>query len=324
VGLIALAPSAGMSGEATQDKGEPTSAASLPAPARIAVVLSSKAEPYERARAALDERLTRLGHGVESCQLEQIAAGKAAPSPETDVFVAVGTPAACWLHKRVRPPAKLVYCMVAGPAAVGLTGKPPRDGVSTDVPIKAQFQLIAKALPHARLLGMLYRSKSAGSRKILEEAESSLPKGWRLKPVDMDRHRSIAEAIDALLAQDMDIVWTAADQAVYNVAVVRSLLLGAVRRKKPVFGFSIAFVRAGALIGIGIDPRAQGHQAAALADRVFREGPQHAAGPTETPSPKRKPLSPEFEIAVNMIVAKKLSIRLPEGFLKSATRVFGK
>ena len=41
-----------------------------------------------------------------------------------------------------------------------------------------------------------------------------------------------------------------ADAAAYDAATVRSLLLASIRRKTPVFGYSPALVRAGALLGV--------------------------------------------------------------------------
>ena len=45
---------------------------------------------------------------------------------------------------------------------------------------------------------------------------------------------------------------------------MRTLLLAGIRKKIPVWGFSTAFVRAGALIGVGVEPRSQGAQAAEI------------------------------------------------------------
>ena len=291
-------------------------------PARPTVVLSGKAAPYLQAAQSLAEHLARRGHTARSVQLADLAATWQADSGRSGVYVAVGTRAATWLHSRVAGQGRLMYCMVAGPVRVGLTEKPPRHGVTTDVPIAEQFRIIAQSLPAARTVGMLYRSKLPRSRKILDLARKALPPGWRLHAVDIDALASVARAIEALLGAGVDVVWTAPDSSVYNVVTIRALLLGAMRRKKAVFGFSPAFVRAGALIGVGVSPRVQGEQAADLAARLLSDPAAPKVAPAGVTRAKVLPTPPKFKIAVNLIVAEKLSIELPRALVKRAGYVY--
>ncbi|MGB2823304.1 MAG: ABC transporter substrate binding protein [Phycisphaerae bacterium] len=262
--------------------------------------------------------LAKLGHTTETVQLKKLPKDLAALAGKTDAFVAVGTDAALYLHGNPKATTKMAYCMVADPVGMGLGGDQPPPGVSTDIPITPQFALIAEALPGARTVGMLYSSSSPRSKRMLEAARTSLPKAWSLKPVDMAKHSSASAAIEALLDCDMDIVWTAPDRSVLNVATIRSLLRGAMRKRMPIFGFSTGFVRAGALLGVGIDPAAQGHQAAGIADRLVR-GRAHQDG--KAPA-KRGDVPPEFQVAVNLIVAERLGVVLPEGLVRRADLVF--
>jgi len=279
----------------------------------VTVVLSGTASPYLQTQQSLVAELARRGHTVRTAQLTDLARRWTAPQAR-QAYVAVGTRAAVWLHSRVQAPGCLTYCMVAGPDRAGLTDERARHGVSTDVPVAAQFKVIAQTLPRARSVGMLYRGKSARSRAVLAEVRKAMPKGWRLKAVDIDAQRSVAAAIETLFERDVDIIWTAPDASVYNVATIRTLLLGAVRRKKAVFGFSPSFVRAGALIGVGVSPKTQGSQAAELADRAMRAKVATNA--------KVFPTAPKYQVAVNLIVAEKLSITIPRAVVKRAAHVF--
>ena len=281
----------------------------------VTVVLSTKASPYRQTGMTLTAELTGRGYAVQTVQLADLAKQWTSPMVRR-AYVAVGTQAATWLHSRVTAPGRLIYCMVAHPTRVGLCDTTPRHGVSTDVPLTAQFKLIAQAMPGARSVGMLYRSKNARSTQLLAEVRKALPKTWRLKAVDVDAQRSVARAIDVLFDWDADVVWTAPDTSVYNVAAIRTLLLGGMRRKKAVFGFSPSFVRAGALIGVGVSPKTQGTQAAELTDRVLR------AKASPAPNAKSLPTPPKYQVAVNLIVAEKLSITLPRALVKRASYVF--
>jgi putative ABC transport system substrate-binding protein len=288
-------------------------------------VLSSDAKPYLQARAALDKRLAAMEHRSRTIELKDLPKDLGGLVGKTDVFVAVGSQAAVSLHKRLPASARLAFCLVADPVSLGLTGRPRTAGISTDIPPGRQFALIAEALPAARTLGMLHHSKSAKSRRILAGATGSLPPGWQLKAVDLAAHRTPADAIAALLEDGTDIVWTAPDPAVYNVATIRSLLLHAMRRKMPVFGYSVAFVRAGALLGVGVSPDAQGRQAAEAVGRLLRDPPQtQPAGSTAHGTSGPEDLAPEYQTALHLVVAHQLSITLPKGLLRRTSLVFGR
>ena len=320
--------------------------------AEVAIVLTNTAKPYRQAEHGLQKKLGELGHTSRTVQLKALARtmGKqqagmdAQAAKRPDAYVAVGTGAAVWLPKHLGREVKMAYCMVAGPAAATLADQGNIPGISTKVPIGDQFKLIAEALPKARTVGMLYASKSPKSMSIMQAARKALPAGWSIRAVAIDRHASVAEAIKALLDKPIDLIWTAPDRMVCKPATVRSLLLSAIRAGKPVFGFSVAFVRAGALLGTGIDPRVQGTQAAELIDKLLGEAdPRESktggkvtagvkASPASRPQPGVKPgggaaaaaIRPRYQIAVNLIVARKLSLRLPESVIRRANHVFGR
>ena len=269
----------------------------------VIAVLSSDAAPYETAGEALKKELGSSGLKVHSIELKDFddEALKKALADATARFVAIGSDAAIALHKRVPASHVLVYCMVADPTGLGLTAGRASYGVDTLVPLKTQIELIEDALPKARVVGMLFRSDSAESMKLREAVKDALPAGWSLEAVAADKSSSMSKAVDILFERKIDVVWTAPDSSLYDQATVRSLLLASLRRKIPVFGYSLAFVKAGALLGVAIDPQTQGKQAASLLERV-RAG-KLAAPVVETP---------EFEIAVNLIVAERISVNLPD------------
>ena len=291
---------------------------------RVLIVRTSEAAPYAQAEAVLKARLAKQGHALQSVLLAEHAKAANAKAPETDVCVAVGTGAAGWLHENLQSKTALVYCMVSDPKGLGLLEDPRASGVSVEVPVAAQFRLMAEALPNARSVGMLYRSDTPASAALLEKARRAAPKGFRLEAIAVDRHKSVADAINALLARNVEIVWTAPDASVYSVPAIRSLLLASIRRKTPVFGFSPACVRAGALLGVGIDPGVQGGQAADVAERILERQRQRRSGEEVEPlAESRRFPPPRFRTAVNLIVARELAVSLPKALIERATDVFG-
>jgi len=290
--------------------------------ADITIVLSGQASPYVKAEAELRARLVKLGHTTRTIEIGELVKKPDPGRGSGAAFVAVGTPAAAWLKANLPAQTPLVYCMTSDTEAPAPATGRMMAGVSTNVPLSVQFGLIAEALPRAATIGVLYRSDNEKSARMLADATASLPKGWKIHAVAVDKHESVAKAIDALLAGGADVVWTAPDSSVYDVATVRSLLLAAIRSRTPVFGFSPAFVRAGALLGVGIEPARQGRQAAAIVDLLVKAAAAASSGATTQPRPEQLCPDPEFQLAVNLIVARELSITLPKSLVSRAVHVF--
>jgi len=252
--------------------------------AKVVIVLSSDAKPYKKTQLGLEKELRKRGHTSRTVKLKDLAGGAgSSDAQKPDAFVAVGTPAAVWVKAHKADQAAIAYCMVVDPDSAKLGKEKPVPGIRADVPVRTQFKLIAEAMPDVRTIGVLYHSQKSRSKRILDAAKKALPKHWTLEAVAIDKHESAAKAIEALLDQSTDIVWTAPDAAVYQRPVIRSLLLSAIRGKKPVFGFSLAFVRAGALLGVGVDPETQGVRTAGLIDAVMRRPRDKAARATGGP-----------------------------------------
>jgi ABC-type uncharacterized transport system substrate-binding protein len=131
--------------------------------------------------------------------------------------------------------------------------------------------------------------------------------------VAVNEFPSISAAIAALVQKNVDIVWTTADQRLYDNASVRALLLSCLREKIPVWGFSPAFVRAGAVVGVGVEAAAQGKQAADLLIALLKD-PKSVKNKVQSPR--------EYQIAVNLIVAKDLNLDIPESVPQRAAFVY--
>ncbi len=282
--------------------------------ADVVIVKSSDAEPYSQAEESLKSSLAEHHHVVRSVLLADVAAkGIESTVGKAGAVVAVGTPTAALLQKKLPAPIPLVYCMVPNPAGIGLAEGRASFGVTTDVSLPVQLQTISESLPNARNIGILYRSDNQEGPRLLKMMEKSLPAGWHLEAVAVNDHPSVAAAIDALTRKRIDVIWTAADTSVYDSAAVRALLLSALRNKIPVWGFSPAFVRAGAILGVGVDPRAQGTQAAGITLKLLLN-PEVSMERVHSPQ--------AYQLAVNLIVAEQLGVELPESVVRRAQFVF--
>ncbi len=287
-------------------------ARSLPA-AEVTVFLSSEAAPYRQAAEGLERKLG-TGHSIRILTMPE-PDSVIEPAADADAVVAVGTPAAVWLHRRLPAGKPWVYCMVANPAGLGLTANPAASGVSTDVPLETQLELIGEALPRIRSVGMLFRTDSRSGQNRQRVAAAVESAGWRLEAVNADAHETFAEALQELLERRVDVIWTQPAPEIYNPATVRSLLLAALRRRVPVFGYSTPFVRAGSLLGIGLNAERQGEQAAEILERVL--------GPAGERRGAARAVDPSFNVVVNLMVAERLEVELPRRLLERAHKITG-
>lgn len=287
--------------------------------AEIIIVPSSHASPYMRAQETLKKKLAAKGHTIKTAPLAEMADSlDTITTKDTKAFVAIGSKAANWLHKRIEPPIILTCCLVSTLKNIGPDGNHPVSGISIDVPLKLQFELIAEALPKARSIGMLYHTGSEQHQEkdqenpFVKKIMHNLPKGWRLEAVAIDKHKTVANAIKELFNRDVDVVWTFSDAKVFNKATIRSLLLTAIRKHIPVFGCSLGFVKAGSLFGISINPQTQGTQVAELTHHLL-------TSKDKTITEKMK--IPKYEIALNSIVAEQLSIKFPPKLVTRAKHI---
>ena len=179
---------------------------------------------------------------------------------------------------------------------------------------------IAGLNPHAGEEGRMGEEEGTIIRPAIASLRAALPPGWRVEAVDIDASASIAESIDRVFGRDIDFFWTSPERSIYDQATIRQLLLTSLRRRVPVFGFSEAFVRAGALVGVSIEPADQGEQAAEIAITRLRRGAEAGAQRVDAAPVHR---TAKARVALNRVVAEKLGIKLPNRVVSDADTVFG-
>lgn len=280
--------------------------ANRPGSNAFVVVRSGNEAPY---RAAAERIVADLKGG--GAQVREVDLGEWAKCDKKGLagVVAIGTEAAVRAKAETPEGASVTFCLVADPHGSGLLEGRPARGVRMEPTKDKQLSLLRRALPKARRIGVLYSSESSSSVELLEEARS-VASGVTLDVVDVKAHVNPSAAIEALLAKSPDAVWTWADPAVYDAAVVRALLLASLRKTVPVFGYSAAVVRAGALVGVAVSPQEQGAAAALIA--------LNPATDSRMMAPSR------WEIALNLEVASRLGVSVPQDVVRDAKVVFEK
>lgn len=281
------------------------------AASRVLVVMSSGSSQY---RDCADQATSAMG-GVEVVikELSSIKKSDLDALSSDDVCLAIGAKAAVGIGRELDPSVPLIYTMVSDPEGLGLRGRANTAGVSADVSPADQFALLKEAYPNAKSIGMLYRSSSEWSMSIFRLAQEQLPGGWSIQAIDMDQYSSDSEAVAALIAQRTDFAWMISDHKVYSPATVKALLIASIKNKLRVFAFSPQVVKAGALIGVGIDPVEQGQSAGQMVIAVLRGGISAA---------KKLPSDATPHIAVNNVVADRIDVELPKKLVQKADYLY--
>jgi len=312
LGLLLPAALRGAPGEATR-----------PEPPRktVCILFSRDLPPY---REAVDGFKERLGDGAAYRFVELIVTGtevgrliERVKSSRPDLIVTLGTEASkvAAVHAGNTP---VLFAMVANPIDSGILPRrayPDQTvtGVTTDVAPAEQFEALCRVLPAARRVAVIYCPQYTEATVTAAEAAAK-KMGIELVRFPVEPYR-VASAIERLRARNVDALWTLTDPGVMVPASARRILTSALKAKMPVIGFSPAMVRAGAVLGLGIESKAIGRQAGEIAVAILREGKRpadfHLVYPRKTC------------VHVNLGVARQIGLKLPRELLAQAKTVHG-
>jgi putative ABC transport system substrate-binding protein len=172
--------------------------------------------------------------------------------------------------------------------------------VFLDQPPSRQMALIRLLLPKAETVAMLVGPESAPSESVLTTAAKR--HGLGVAVARAPAADDLYPALQRLLDGSSDALLAVPDVRVFNSGTVQNILRVSIRARVPLFAFSPAYVRAGALAAVYSTPQQAGRQAGLLARELLGGRPLPA------------PLYPaEFTVTVNPQVARSLGIDVADG-----------
>ncbi|HVR71019.1 MAG TPA: ABC transporter substrate binding protein [Vicinamibacteria bacterium] len=252
-------------------------------------------------------RLTEYELPPHRAQAQQAVAGLRGRAA---VLVALGS-AAAEAARAGLPDMPLVFCMVPDPAGSGLVPAPAPhvSGVAFEVPVRNQLAALRLVNPRAVRIGVLY--SPAHTARYAEEAEQAAAV-LRLVVTTraVESTGEVPAALRALLAgaSAVDALWLPPDPVLLAAETRRHLFAEMLGAGKAVYSHSPDLLEEGALASHGPDLASIGQEVAALVDRL-------AAG--ERGIPLR---APRAELAVNLRLAGRLGIEIPETTLDTARK----
>lgn len=263
--------------------------------AEIAVVLSKRSETHTAFVEALRNKL------AASPDLQVVDAGTAGEKIDEGtiaraaVLIAVGAEAANTLAARASPPILAVLISQANLNAIQASHpKAQLGGIVLDQPLSRHLRLIRASLPEASRVGVLLGPQSVALRGALTEAAAR--EGLKLSFEQVDETGALLPAFERLL-DATEAILAVPDALVFSTTTARPILLTTYRYRKPMFGYSQAYVTAGALAAVFSSPEGVADQTASwLQESRGRFDPPAAAAPRG------------FSVEVNRHVARALGL----------------
>ena len=283
---------------------------------KVHIVSSQASAPYLDAAQALIKGLS--SHGVARSEIQVMSlADFSNVSPVAlatgKVWVALGTQAAAALAKAQLRGASVLSALIPGSGFERVLRQSGRqasaqfNAIYLDQPLQRQLVLIRLALPRAKRVAVLWGPESwnrVDTLRTLANTQGLVLQDARLK-VESDLFAALQSVLDG-----SDVLLAQADPLVFNSSSIQNILMTSIRDKVPLVAFSPAYVRAGALLAIYSTPTQVGTQAArwvldVLAQRTL---PEQAMAPDD------------FEISVNLEVARVLNLPLDAGQLQLSVK----
>lgn len=267
-----------------------------PACAQVLLVLSEAGGAYEETAEAFRSELRRVApqYTVLSTTAKELTA-----LGDHALVVTLGSQAARSVAAQgLHPPT--IHSLLPRAAYERIPGlKEGRDSaVLLDQPASRQIDLIRLALPAFTRVALL---EGRDSHDLVNRlADAARERKLTVVRETVLQESDLYPALQRATAEPAVLLATP-DSGVFNSYSIQNVLLTAYRQHSPVVGFSAAYVRAGAVLGLYSTPAQVGRQTAEMARAAL------AGAPLPAPQPPRY-----FEVGSNPQVARSLGIVLEE------------
>ncbi len=228
-----------------------------------------------------------------------------------DTIVAIATPSAQSVVAATKS-IPVVYSAVTDPVAAQLVKSMEASGsnvagVSDELALEKQIELIKQVVPEAKRVGMVYNPGEANSSVVVKRLKELLPKsGMSLVEASAPRSVDVGSAARSL-AGKVDVIYTNTDNNV--VSAYEALVKVGNESKIPLVASDTDSVKRGAIAALGINYKNLGTQTGKMVARILKgEKPGDIASET----------SDTLELFVNPGAAQKQGVTLDEQFVKSA------
>ncbi len=277
----------------------------------VALLLSGQGGSYSEVTEAIQAEVRRVPGSRVVVAVAGTPAADELAQASPRLLIAVGTLAAQVALRTGDPRLPLLCVLIprlsfesmlaATRAAEGRTAGEPRrvSALFLDQPPTRQLELIRQALPGVVRVGLVLGPDAARDLERLQVAADA--RGLKLAVEQAARDTELFPALQRVMG-DADVFLALPDPRVINADTAQNVLLTSFRMRRPVVGYSAAYVRAGALAAVYSTPSQIGTQTGQIVRAILGGGP--------LPAPQ---FPKQFAVTVNHKVARSLGIELDDG-----------
>lgn len=276
---------------------------------RKGVIDELKSKGYEEGKNLTVDFQSAQGSTANAAQIAKKFAGS-----NPDVIVAIATPSAQSVVAATKT-IPIVYAGVTDPVAAKLVpgweaSNTNVTGVSDELPLEPQIDLMKKLVPAVKNVGYVYSPGEVNSTIVLDQLKAKLsPQGINVVAAPAQRSSDVLTAARSLNGK-VDLIYTSLDNNV--VSSYESMYKAAVEMKKPLVASDTDSVKRGAVAALGVNYYDLGKK---TGDVVFQILNGRKAG--EIPSARMETL----DLFLSKKNAAAEGTALPEDLIKQAKEV---
>ncbi|WP_304641218.1 ABC transporter substrate-binding protein [Pseudomonas sp.] len=231
-----------------------------------------------------------------------------------DVIVSIATPSSQAVVASTRS-VPVVFAAVTDPIAAQLVRNwEPSGGnvtgVSDELELERQMELVKRVVPEAKRVGMVYNPGEANSVVVVERLRKLLPEmGMTLVEAAAPRTVDVGSAARSLVGK-VDVIYTNTDNNV--VSAYESLVKVGMDTKTPLVASDTDSVKRGAIAALGLDYFKHGEQAGELVVRILQG---------EAPGSIAPQKSADLSLYLNRAAAAAQGVTLSQDLLDSAVEI---
>ena len=278
----------------------------------VIIITSSDIIPYQKAIEGFKGRLPQDTFQEYSINEDIKSQGQfvveRAIKKGGDLILAVG-PQATYLTGRHSSPIPKVFTMVLNPEKL-LNKNNTFPGVSLNLPIALQLEMIKSGFPKRKRIGVFYNQK-LNQKTIDYTSGKALNLDLLIVGLPIASQKEIPEILNSPQF-NIDILWVIPDRTVGSEKILKYLIKNMLLKNIPVVGFNEWFTEHGAILSFSLGYQAIGRQTAELAQKILREG-NLAESLIQEPS--------TVKTIVNLKIARKLNIFISSDLIKNASEV---
>lgn len=249
------------------------------------------------------------GSPATAAQIAQKFAGE-----NPSVIVAISTPSALSAAQAAKQ-TPVVFTAVTDPLNAKLISNLEKPGglitgVRDFAPADRHLDLIAKILPKAKRIGVVYNASESNSVSIVNFLKQSAPKrNMTIVEATVTNSNEVSGATKSLVGR-ADAVYVPTDNTI--VSALNSVVQVGIDNKLPVFSGDNESVEKGTIASLGFNYRDIGKQTGKIVVRILN-GEQPGTIAVESPS--------KVELVINTNAAQLMGVKIPEPLLKEAVKV---